>query len=165
MSDEQNTTDAPVIQTAAEVHGIGNDSPPPTPGLSQSPGLREVPNSQVPAMADGTMISHVFGPGQAAVDPIAAGLDTKHQPLTRNENRVITQTGEFAAGPRPSTYVGKGVDVPQAGPADHSEVPAPADSAAAHEPGPTGATSETGSSGAAPKPEPERPALPAPATE
>lgn len=142
MEDDK-PSDAPVVQSAAELHNIGNDSPAPTPGLSQSPGLREVPNSQAPSMADGTMVSHVYGPGQAAVDPIAAGLDTRHNPLTRAENRVITQTGEFAAGPRPSTYAHTGADVQQAAPADFKEVSAPADTDAAKEPGPTGATTET----------------------
>ncbi len=135
-------TTGPVVPTAAEIHGVGNDSPPPRPGFSQSPGLREVPNSMVPAMADGTMVPHVYGPGQAAVDPIAAGLDWQHKPLTRAENRVITQTGEDAAGPRPSTYAGKG-EVQQAGPADHANVPAASDESASKVPGPTGATTET----------------------
>ena len=159
MADEEKAPELVIVQSMAEIHGIDNDSPPPTPGLSQSPGLREVPNSKAPAMADGTMVSHVFGPGQAAVDPIAAGLDVAHKPLTRNENRVITQTGEMAAGPRPSTYIEKGQPVQQAGPADQTHIPAPADADAAKEPGPTGATTETMPAASA---APAQPALPAP---
>ena len=37
-------------------------------------------------------MAHVFGPGQSAVDPIAAGLDPNYRPLTRAENRMITRT-------------------------------------------------------------------------
>jgi hypothetical protein len=107
-----------------------------TPGLSHSPGLMEVPDSKVPGMADGTMISHVYGPGQTPVDPIAAGLDTGFNPASRAENRSITQTGELAAGPRPSTYAQHGGHVPQAGPSDGSEVKPPSDADAAKAPGP-----------------------------
>ncbi len=109
----------------------------PTPGLSQSPGLRTLANSQVPGLAGGGMVSHVFGPGQSPVDPIAAGLDTGYDPQTRAENRLITQTGAIAAGPRPSTYAEKGgARIPQAGPSDHSTVAAIPDKEAAISPGP-----------------------------
>ena len=108
----------------------------PIPGLSYSPGLRELPDSQVPGLGNGGMVSHVFGPGQAPVDPIAAGLDTQYNPLTRAENRMITQTGTIGAGPRPSTYAGKPGDIPQAGPADHMVVKAASDVEAGRAPGP-----------------------------
>ena len=108
----------------------------PIPGLSFSPGLRELPNSQVPGLGNGGMVSHVFGPGQAPVDPIAAGLDTQYNPLTRAENRMITQTGVIGAGPRPMTYAGKPGDIAQAGPADHRVVKAASDIEAGRAPGP-----------------------------
>ena len=95
-------------KTAAELAGI---NPPgtaaPTLGLSQSPGLVEVPNSRVPGLAGGGMVSHVMGPGQAPVDPIAAGLDTRASIPTRDQLRVTTQTGVDGAGPGPSTYAEK----------------------------------------------------------
>lgn len=143
MPDDKPDILAAPFTTAAEQHDIGNDSPPPTPGLSYSPGLREVPNSKVPAKADGTMMSHVYGPGQAAVDPIAAGLDVEHVPLTRNESRVITQTGTDGAGPRPATYAEKPGVIPQSTPGDGALVKAPSEDAANAEPGPTGASAET----------------------
>ena len=105
-----------------------------TPGLSQSPGLMCVPNSRVPGLAGGGMVSHVFGPQQNAADPIAAGLDTRHDPMTRAENRVVTQTGELGAGPRPATYAGHGY-VQQAGPSDGALVASPREPGVGH---PTG---------------------------
>lgn len=151
MADEDKQDDKPQTDTlvspftsGAETHAIGNDSPAPTPGLSISPGLQPVPNSQAPALADDTLVSHVMGPGQAAVDPVAAGLDTQHVPLTRNDNRVVTQTGELAAGPRPATYAEKGADVPQAGPSDGTTVAPVSDAEAAKAPGPN-AVPATGS--------------------
>ena len=133
------TSTSRCFQTAAQIAGMSGPEGTPTPGLSQSPGLREVPDSKVPALAGGGMVSHVQGPGQAAVDPIAAGLDTGFSPQTRAENRAITQTGELAAGPRPTTYAQVGGDaVPQAGPADGATVPAKSDADAAQAPGPNG---------------------------
>jgi hypothetical protein len=108
-----------------------------TPGLTQAPGLRELPDSKVPGLAGGGEVSHVFGPGQTPVDPIAAGLDLGYNPLTRSEDRLITQTGTIGAGARPSTYLDKGgKPIPQAGPSDHANVPAPSDAVAADSPGP-----------------------------
>jgi hypothetical protein len=72
--------------TAAEMLGIEPDKTPPTPGMSITPGLREVPNSPVP----NSDRVHVMGPQQAACDPLLAGLDTQHKPMTRAENRAIT---------------------------------------------------------------------------
>lgn len=129
------------FQTAAEVLGMEQQGEPPTPGLSQAAGLREVPNSVVPGTARGD-ISHVYGPGQAAVDPVAAGLDTNSSPPGRAENRAITQTGEAAAGPRPHTYIEKtGPEkVPQSAPADGKLVKPPTEEEAAKAIGPTGGT-------------------------
>ena len=149
----------PLYTTAADLVNMKAPETSPTPGLTQSPGLREVPNSQVPAMADGTMVSHVMGPGQAPVDPIAAGLDTGHNPQTRAENRVVTQTGVIAAGPRPSTYVEKGALVAQAAPADGAHVQAPADVEAEASPGPNSVAAPT------PAPAPAAPDLQAPVQE
>jgi hypothetical protein len=104
----------------------------PTPGLSQAPGLRELPNSTVPGLPGGATVSHVAGPTQAPVDPIAAGLDIDYHPMSTAENRVITQTGTVGAGARPSTYVGQ---VAQAGAADHANVPAPSDPVTSGGPG------------------------------
>ena len=78
----------PTLSTAAIDLGIKNDSPAPRPGLSVTPGLRPVENSPVP----GTDRTHVLGPQQAACDPVLAGLDMQHEPLTRQENRAITRT-------------------------------------------------------------------------
>jgi hypothetical protein len=130
----------PLFQTGAEA--LGMETPPaPTPGLSQAAALREVPNSRVPGTVSGD-ISHVFGPGQAAVDPIAAGLDLAGHFPSRAENRAITQTGEAAAGPRPYTYIHRTgpEQVPQAAPADGALVQAPTDEVAAQAPGPTSGT-------------------------
>ena len=111
------------FQTGAEVAGIDPAVTVRTdPSLSYSPDLEEVPDSTAPALADGTAVAHVHGPQQAAVDPIAAGLDTGAVVPTIAENRAITRTGEIGAGPRPETYVEKGVEVPQAAPADNATV-------------------------------------------
>lgn len=118
--------DMPLYRTAAEVAGLKAPSTTATPGLSQSPGLYEIEGSEVPGLPGGGMVRHVMGPGQAPVDPIAAGLDMGHNPQTRNENRVISQTGTIGSGNRPSTYAEKGHD-PAPLPADHSLVAAPAD--------------------------------------
>ena len=83
------------VQTAEAKFGIRDAGSRPTQGLSQSPGLREIANSQVPR-AD---YNHVHGPQQAPADPIAAGLDVAHHPLTRAENRAVTLTGEDGSGP------------------------------------------------------------------
>lgn len=88
MPDDDKPADKPLFTTAAEALGIGRDQPPPTPGLSHSPNLRAVEDSPVP----NTDRSHVMGPGQAAADPVLAGLDVRHNPMTRAENRAITQT-------------------------------------------------------------------------
>lgn len=156
QKDEQAPTDRPRNDGPAGGQPVGlrdRDTPSPQPiegapiqqgtptaGLSQSPGLRELPDSQVPGLAGGGMVSHVFGPGQSPVDPIAAGLDTGYNPLTRAENRVITQTGTLGAGARPSTYAHIGGEpVPQAGPSDHANVPAVSDEEAGRAPGPNSA--------------------------
>ena len=141
---ENKTEGAPAspFTTAADAFPPTANRGEPTPGLSQSPGLREVPNSLAPAMADGTLVPHVYGPGQAAVDPIAAGLDTGYMPPTRNDDRVVTQTGVDGAGPRPSTYLEKGLDVPQSTVADHRQVRAPNDAAAETVLGPSAAPLE-----------------------
>ena len=104
-------------------------------GLSISPGLKELPGSKAPAMADGTEVSHVFGPQQSPVDPVAAGLDTSAHPLTRNDNRVVTQTGRIGAGNPPSTYAEKGAK-PAEAPSDGQNVPAQPDEEADKAPGP-----------------------------
>ena len=121
-------SDTPLFQTAAEATGMKAPTTLPTPGLSQSPGLEKIEGSTVPGLAHGGTINHVKGPQQAPVDPIAAGLDLGHNPQTRNENRAVTQTGEIAAGTRPSTY-GHPASVPQAAPADGSLVAGPDDTA------------------------------------
>lgn len=96
-----NDTDTPPFQTAAEAHGMTSAADAHAEGVfhqgkSFTPGLVEVPGSKVP----GTERSHVHGPQQAPCDPIAAGLATERSPLTVNENRVISQTGEIGSGPR-----------------------------------------------------------------
>ena len=88
--DDQNKPAEPVYRTAAEVYEIGKDRGTPTPGLSQSPGLRPLDDSPVP----GASRSHVIGPQQSAVDPVLAGLDTGYNPLTRAEDRVITRAAD-----------------------------------------------------------------------
>ena len=102
--------DKPYV-TAAEALGIGRDQPAPTPGLSVTTDLVEVPDSPVP----GAGHSHVMGPQQAAADPVLAGLDTQHNPLSRAENRAITKP-------------------------DGETVAPPSDREAQNTPGPTGAT-------------------------
>ena len=142
MADEKPPVDQPdIVRSTAEDHPLvqeRKDQPAPTPGLSQSPGLVPVPDSHAPATASGEAVAHVFGPQQAACDPVAAGLDTRHDPLTRAENRMINRTGEIGSGNHPSTYVEKGKDLPVAV-SDGSLVPAAPDSEAGKNPGPTGA--------------------------
>lgn len=107
------TTGQP-FQTAAEMLDIKPPEGIRDSRLSQSPGLVEIEGSQVPGYGDGSMVNHVTGPGQAPVDPIAAGLDMQYSPKTAHELRAPTLTGEMAAGPRPSTYVEKpGDPIPQ----------------------------------------------------
>lgn len=101
-------------------------------GLSYTPNLQEVPDSKVPFAEH----SHVFGPQQAACDPVAAGLDTSYAGLSRSENRVINRTGEAASGPR--TLL---LDHPAA---DGSLVRAPSDEDAAKVAGPTSASQPAG---------------------
>jgi hypothetical protein len=144
--EQAGTADPPPYRTVADMNEAKGE---PTAGLSQSPGLRELPDSKVPGMGDGTLVSHVFGPGQTPVDPVAAGLDTGFDPLTRSSDRIITQTGTLGAGQRPSTYLQHGgALIPQAGPADHANVAAATDELAASSPGPN----STG--GPAPKEQP-----------
>ena len=74
----------PPFQTAAEIGGIAEQvAAKPKPGLSFTPGLQELPGSQAPSTAKGEPVSHVYGPQQAPVDPVAAGLDTQQVPLSR----------------------------------------------------------------------------------
>ena len=145
----------PIYRTAAEVFGMEQAFERSVQaGLSHSAGLRQVPNSTAPSTATGEPVSHVFGPGQNPVDPVAAGLDTRAMLQTRQENRVVTRTGEAAAGPRPFTYIEKTgpEQVPQAAPADGAHVPAPADAVADASPGPN-------SVAVAPAPQPVPPAV------
>jgi hypothetical protein len=105
----------PVYRTAAELLPAPDpDAPEPIPGLTQSPGLVEIPGSTVP----GATHNHVVGPGQAPVDPIAAGLDTAHVPASRNEERVTTDatTGEtILPGKDPAVQLpAKAADAPAA---------------------------------------------------
>ena len=141
MEDQPPATPEPPYKTAAQLLDVerGTTSSPPKPGLSFSPGLQPVPGSTAPATASGEPVPHVFGPLQTAVDPLAAGIDTEQNPATRAENRVITRTGEAAAGPRPVTYAEKSQDVPQAAPADGANVAAPPDAASDAVPGPSSA--------------------------
>ena len=139
----QDTPDTPAksapYRTAAEVAGLKRpDELSVTPGLSHSAGLRPVPDSTAPSTATGEPVPHVYGPGQNPVDPVAAGLDTRAVLQTRAENRVVTHTGEDAAGPRPHTYIEKTgpEQVPQAAPADNQLEAAPADAVADAAPGP-----------------------------
>ena len=115
------------FKTAAEEAGITPPEGVPDPRLSQAPGLVELKDSQVPALGNGGMVSHVQGPGQAPVDPIAAGLDTGYSPPSKNELRATTLTGTVGAGPRPSTYAEKpdGQAVQQAAPATGETVKPP----------------------------------------
>ena len=135
MSDKQPAAGKmpePPYRTAAEVAGVtlpameeGNSQN----GLTVHMGLKEVPNSQVPGLANGEMVSHVFGPGQNPVDPVAAGLDMRVIGAeVPGDTRVTTRTGEVAAGPRPFTYIEKTGPqmVPQAGPSDGEHVPSSA---------------------------------------
>ena len=99
MPDDEKKADEPPFRTAAEVYGVTRDQPDPTPGLSQSPGLRTIENSPVP----NTDRSHVLGPQQSAVDPVLAGLDLAHNPMTRAEARVITRADGAMVVPPPDT--------------------------------------------------------------
>lgn len=119
-------------QTAAELLGIKGPEGERDPRLSQSPDLRRIEGSQVPGYGDGRMVHHVMGPGQAPVDPIAAGLDTGFNPKTRHDLRAPSLTGADGAGLPPSTYAEKrgGQDVPQASDGTHEVVKAPVPAAA-----------------------------------
>ena len=110
--------------SAADELGTAKPEGVPDPRLSQSPGLVKLKDSEVPGLGNGGMISHVMGPGQAPVDPVAAGLDTGYDPGTKAGQRAMTQTGTLGAGPRPSTYAEKpdGQAVQQAAPADNQLV-------------------------------------------
>jgi hypothetical protein len=141
LSDNQNDKDKPeppaasaaragqprgpqLYMTAAEMAEMAKPTGTRTEGLTFSPGLVAIPDSQVPGLGNGGMISHVMGPGQNAVDPIAAGLDVNYAPLTRHELRAPTLTGVDAAGLRPSTYAEKpgGAQVKQAADNTHETV-------------------------------------------
>ena len=99
--------DNPIYRTAADIAFVDQVKTVPTPGLSATPGLVKVQDSKVPGLGNGAMVDHVMGPQQSPVDPIAAGLDLKHDPKTRNELAAPTLTGTTGAGPRPSTYAEK----------------------------------------------------------
>jgi hypothetical protein len=88
------------FKTAAEVMNIGTDQGVVDPRLTQAPGLRDVPDSKVPGMSH----SHVMGPGQAAVDPLAAGLDMGARPLSAAENRAITTADGITAPAPPDSF-------------------------------------------------------------
>ena len=94
-------------QTAAEMLGIEGPKGERDPRLSQSPDLTRIEGSQVPGYGDGRMVHHVMGPGQAPVDPVAAGLDLYFNPKIRHDLRAPTETGVLGAGNRPSTYAEK----------------------------------------------------------
>jgi len=86
----------PKVTNDAEIIGRREKQAAPTPGLSVSPDLTEVPDSPVP----GADRSHVYGPQQAAADPVLAGLDTQYDPATRNELRSMTDgEGHIVAPP------------------------------------------------------------------
>lgn len=91
MPDDTAPPDVP-FRTATDVFDVRRDQPAPQPGMSLSPGLRPLENSRVPNVDR----SHVVGPQQSAVDPVLAGLDTAHNPLTRAEDRVITRMSDGA---------------------------------------------------------------------
>lgn len=96
----------PYTTVAAEL-GL-EDVPPLTQGdarngLTKVFGLQEVANSDVPSGPGKT--THVFGPGQNVVDPVAAGLDTRLVGVAPPARTVMTQTGEVGSGNRPFTYV------------------------------------------------------------
>ena len=120
-------------RTAAEVLGIKGPEGERDPRLSQSPNLQRIEGSEVPGYGDGRMVHHVMGPGQAPVDPIAAGLDMGYNPKVRHDLRAPSLTGEDGAGLRPSTYAEKvgGQDVQQASDGSHDLVKPPVPAAAA----------------------------------
>ena len=127
MTTENPATDAPA--SAADVPPYVSLALPAgeqgvrTEGLSYTGGLTELAGSLVSGLPEGVKVSHVSGPNQAPVDPVAAGLDTGYHPRTRNEDRMISQTGTVGAGQRPSTFPDR--TLPQAGVSDHSIVRAP----------------------------------------
>jgi hypothetical protein len=83
----------------------------PSPGKSYSPGLKNIEGSTVPGHADGTLINHVHGPGQAPADPIAAGLDTSLIGKEPAPERTVINTGTLASGNLPATYAQHGGEV------------------------------------------------------
>jgi hypothetical protein len=96
------------VTTAAEEAGIEDRIVPlPITGRSLSPGLTHLQDSKVP----GHDRHHVHGPQQAAVDPVAAGLETDHIPASAAENRVITRTGVIGSGNPESDAVSDGSHV------------------------------------------------------
>jgi hypothetical protein len=69
----------PVYRTQADLDAEKSGAEPAaarTLGLSQSPGLVPIEGSKVRGLLGATVVNHVQGPGQAPVDPVAAGLDT-----------------------------------------------------------------------------------------
>jgi hypothetical protein len=126
---EQQGGQGPAFRTAADIAGVTTQGPELQPddarsGLSLAVGLEEIEGSEVPPGPGGEAYRHVRGPTQMPVDPHAAGLDTRfvgQQP----DPRVMTQTGEIAAGPRPYTYIERTGPrmTQQAAPADNRQVP------------------------------------------
>ena len=143
---KQANPDAPAFVTAAEKFGIGTDQGAIDPRLSQAPGLREVPNSRVPFGEH----SHVMGPGQAAVDPYAAGLDVNAKPLSYAENRAVT-TADGITKPAIPDAVAEQTPGPTGGATGEEPAPAQVD-AAATKPGPVTLVDQDG-------PAPARPGL------
>ena len=143
---KQATPDAPAFVTAAEKFGIGTEQGAIDPRLSQAPGLREVPNSRVP-FGDH---SHVMGPGQAAVDPYAAGLDVHAKPLSYAENRAVTKA-DGVTQPAIADALAEQAPGPTGGVTGGEPVPAQVD-AAATKPGPVTLVDQDG-------PAPARPGL------
>jgi len=135
MSDSQNKDPGPAYRTAAEVVAEQPGATEPElkegdsrSGLTVVRGLQHIEGSTAPSRLDGKPMHHVMGPGQNPVDAVAAGLDTRYIGHSlQGDGRVVTQTGEIGAGPRPFTYVEKtGPDmVQQAAPADGATVAAP----------------------------------------
>jgi len=93
-------------------------------GLSQAVGLQWVPDSELPPGPGGEVHSHVHGPTQMPADWAAAGLDIRSM-RQQPPARVMTRTGETAAGPRPYTHVERTGPrmTPQAAPPDNQQVP------------------------------------------
>jgi hypothetical protein len=136
MSDTP-TTPASPVPPVTPVEGAPVQKGQPTHGLSHSPGLREMPDSTVPGLPEGVVVKHVSGPQQAPCDPVAAGLDLEYDPLTAAENRVITQTGAFAAGTRPGTFPHATGSQAEPAPADFTNVAAPSDAEGKAKAGPS----------------------------